>query len=198
MDGTSRLGDIADQTPRALQREDIPMTICTHLDHVHVTQLPEEVEGCPACLAIGSPWLHLRICLECSEVGCCDDSPNRHARAHAKGTGHPLIRSLKPGEDWSWCFPDQVVLLIPEVMGTTRIPRFRSDSQRYLARSGLPRAAGSRRSSPTWVLQQGPHGRPLRRMKGAGALLHRGAGCIPGTALALTSDLGEETHEHLP
>lgn len=98
------------------------LTICTHLDHVHVTRLPQQVDGCRACLAAGDAWLHLRICLECGEVGCCDDSPNRHARAHAEGTGHPIIRSLERGEDWSWCFPDQVGLRIPEVTGATRIP----------------------------------------------------------------------------
>jgi hypothetical protein len=98
------------------------MADCTHLDHVRVTQLPESVEGCEDCLAMGSKWLHLRICLECGRVGCCDSSPNRHASAHAANSGHPIIRSLQPGEDWSWCFVDQVGMLIPEVQGTTRIP----------------------------------------------------------------------------
>jgi uncharacterized UBP type Zn finger protein len=98
------------------------MTICTHLDHVQVTQLPKSVEGCEDCLAVGTKWLHLRICLECGHVGCCDDSPNRHASAHAERTDHPIIRSLQPGEDWSWCFVDQVGMLIPELHGSTRIP----------------------------------------------------------------------------
>ncbi len=99
------------------------MPICTHLETVNVTQLPYEVDGCEDCLAIGGLWLHLRICLECGHVGCCDDSPNRHATAHHRATTHPLIRSLEPGEDWSWCFADQVALRIPAVQGTTRIPR---------------------------------------------------------------------------
>ena len=60
---------------------------------------------------MGEPWLHLRICLECGHVGCCDDSPNRHATAHAQDSGHPLIRSLEPGENWSWCFLDNLALL---------------------------------------------------------------------------------------
>ncbi len=98
------------------------MASCTHLGTVRVTQLPESVDGCEDCLATGSRWLHLRICLECGKVGCCDDSPNRHASAHAHESGHPLIRSLEPGEDWSWCFPDGIGLLIPEVHGSTRIP----------------------------------------------------------------------------
>lgn len=98
------------------------MTRCTHLDTIEVTQLPDSVEGCQACLAEGGVWLHLRICLECGKVGCCDSSPNRHASAHAKSSGHPLIRSLQPGEEWSWCFVDDVPLLIADVHGETRIP----------------------------------------------------------------------------
>jgi len=98
------------------------MPSCTHLDRVRVTQLPESVEGCEDCLQSGGEWLHLRICLECGKVGCCDDSPNRHARAHAHDAGHVLIRSIEPGERWSWCFEDKVALLIPEVQGETRIP----------------------------------------------------------------------------
>ena len=98
------------------------MAQCTHLDHVHVTQLPESVDGCQECLATGGKWLHLRICLECGHVGCCDDSPNRHATAHNDATSHPLIRSLEPGEEWSWCYVDEVALLIEEVAGETRIP----------------------------------------------------------------------------
>jgi uncharacterized UBP type Zn finger protein len=95
---------------------------CTHLDSIRVSELPESVEGCEDCLAGGGKWLHLRICLECGKVGCCDDSPNRHARAHAHDSGHPLIRSLEPGETWSWCFLDDIALLIAGVHGTTRIP----------------------------------------------------------------------------
>ena len=74
------------------------MADCTHLDHVRITELPERVEGCAECLLTGDPWLHLRICLECGHVGCCDDSPNHHATAHVHSTGHPIIRSLQPGE----------------------------------------------------------------------------------------------------
>jgi hypothetical protein len=98
------------------------MTICTHLDHVLVTELPPAVPGCEDCLATGGVWLHLRICLECGHVGCCDDSPNRHASRHAAASGHPIIRSLEPGEDWSWCYSDEVAMVLPEVRGATRIP----------------------------------------------------------------------------
>jgi len=95
---------------------------CTHLDHVHVTQLPASVAGCEDCLASGGKWLHLRICLECGKVGCCDDSPNRHASRHAMADSHPIIRSLQPGEEWSWCFIDEIPMVLPEVRGETRIP----------------------------------------------------------------------------
>src|SRR6516164_6205160 len=84
------------------------VTVCTHLDQVRVTQLPEAVDGCEECLRSGDPWLHLRICLECGHVGCCDDSPNRHASAHSGSSSHPIIRSLEPGEVWSWCYVDEV------------------------------------------------------------------------------------------
>ena len=98
------------------------MPVCTHLDQVHVTQLPESVPGCEDCLPMGGEWLHLRICLECGHVGCCDDSPHRHATAHANATDHPIIRSLEPGEEWSWCYVDQLAMLIPDVHGVTHIP----------------------------------------------------------------------------
>lgn len=95
---------------------------CSHLDHVHVTELPAEVDGCEDCLATGGRWLHLRLCLECGHVGCCDSSPNRHASAHAASAEHPIIRSLEPGEEWSWCFVDEVALMLANVRGSTRIP----------------------------------------------------------------------------
>ena len=98
------------------------MAVCEHLDHVLVTELPEESPGCEECLAMGAPWLHLRICLECGHVGCCDSSPNKHASAHASSSGHPIIRSLQPGEDWSWCFLDEAMMRIQGIQGTTRIP----------------------------------------------------------------------------
>ena len=97
-------------------------TECTHLDHVHVTHLPESVDGCEECLRDGTKWLHLRICLECGHVGCCDDSPNRHATRHEQSSGHPIIRSLEPGEDWSFCYLDDVGMELPEVHGQTHIP----------------------------------------------------------------------------
>ena len=98
------------------------MPECTHLDQIQITELPESVAGCEECLKVGDPWLHLRICLTCGKVGCCDDSPNKHATAHAREDGHPLIRSLEPGEEWSWCYIDDLPLLLEQVHGETRIP----------------------------------------------------------------------------
>jgi uncharacterized UBP type Zn finger protein len=98
------------------------MATCTHLDQITVFELPESVAGCEECLKTGDAWLHLRICLVCGHVGCCDDSPNRHATAHYHESGHPLIRSLEPGEDWSWCYLDEVAMMIRDVRGRTRIP----------------------------------------------------------------------------
>src|SRR3954451_3696583 len=94
----------------------------THLDHVLVTELPEAVDGCEDCLATGGRWLHLRICLECGHVGCCDSSPNRHATAHSRSAGPPIIRSIQPGEDWAWCFEDQLAMRISGISGEPRIP----------------------------------------------------------------------------
>jgi hypothetical protein len=96
--------------------------VCTHLDSIHITELPESVDGCEDCLRDGGVWLHLRICLQCGHVGCCDDSPGRHASRHAGTSSHPIIRSLEPGETWCWCFVDEQAMLIPQITGVTRIP----------------------------------------------------------------------------
>ena len=98
------------------------MTACTHLDSVEVTELPDSVDGCEECLEIGDPWCHLRICLSCGHVGCCDSSPNKHATAHARSTGHPIMRSVQPGEDWAWCFEDELAMRIPDVHGEPSVP----------------------------------------------------------------------------
>jgi hypothetical protein len=82
--------------------------ICSHLDQITVTELPDPPLGCEDCLRIGGRWVHLRMCEMCGHVACCDDSPNRHATAHFHATSHPVIRSAEPGERWSWCYVDQV------------------------------------------------------------------------------------------
>jgi uncharacterized UBP type Zn finger protein len=68
------------------------------------------VDGCEDCLRTGGKWLHLRICLTCGHVGCCDDSPGRHATKHFRHSGHPIIQSFEPGEDWRWCYVDEAVV----------------------------------------------------------------------------------------
>ena len=100
------------------------MAACEHASEVAVTELPESAEGCEDCLHAGDrSWCHLRICLTCGHVACCDSSPGKHATAHAQATGHPLIRSLEPGEAWSWCYVDEAVMRLDGVSGKTRIPR---------------------------------------------------------------------------
>jgi hypothetical protein len=79
---------------------------CSHLDTI-ADVVPSD-DGCHDCLAIGARWVHLRVCQQCGHVGCCDSSPNRHATAHNHATGHPIIRSFEPGEDWFWCYPDDL------------------------------------------------------------------------------------------
>jgi hypothetical protein len=87
---------------------------CSHLDSVQYLDLPDEVEGCEACLALGMRWVHLRMCQTCGHVGCCDSSEGKHATGHFKAIGHPIIRSAQPGEDWSWCYVDEVMLRLGE------------------------------------------------------------------------------------
>ena len=88
------------------------MPSCTHLEEVQVTALPAEIAGCEECLKIGSPWVHLRMCLTCGKIGCCDSSPNRHASRHAAEVGHAIARSAEPGEAWAWCFVDEVGFVV--------------------------------------------------------------------------------------
>jgi hypothetical protein len=88
--------------------------ICTHLDTIHHREDGTLVEGCPACIAMGSHWVHLRRCTQCGRVGCCDESPTRHATAHFHATAHPIIRSLEPGEDWYWCYIDEVAFALAD------------------------------------------------------------------------------------
>ena len=82
---------------------------CSHLDQIQITP-PESVAGCEECMKVGDRWMHLRVCLTCGKVGCCDSSKNKHASRHAREVGHPLVRSAEPGETWSWCFVDEVAL----------------------------------------------------------------------------------------
>jgi len=88
------------------------MTIeCTHLDQIRVAA-PDHVEGCEDCLQIGGRWVHLRVCRACGHVACCDSSPNRHASKHAAESDHAIVTSAEPGEDWSWCYVDEVAFRV--------------------------------------------------------------------------------------
>lgn len=86
------------------------MPNCTHIDSVEYLDPPDEIAGCEECLKLGMSWVHLRMCQECGHIGCCDNSEGKHATAHFRETGHPLIRSAEPGEDWSWCYVDEAML----------------------------------------------------------------------------------------
>jgi hypothetical protein len=79
---------------------------CTHLDTI--ADVDPSSTGCEDCLAMGGHWVHLRLCMQCGHVGCCDNSPNRHATKHHIATQHPIIRSYEPGEDWWWCYPNEL------------------------------------------------------------------------------------------
>ena len=81
---------------------------CTHVPAVRTVR--PSAPGCEECLRDGTRWVHLRICMDCGHVGCCDSSPARHATAHHRQTRHPVVRSLQPGEDWGWCYVDEVTL----------------------------------------------------------------------------------------
>lgn len=79
---------------------------CEHLSEIR--EVTPSAKGCEDCLKIGGWWVHLRLCLICGHVGCCDNSPNRHATKHFHATKHPMIRSFEPGEDWGYCYPDDL------------------------------------------------------------------------------------------
>lgn len=84
------------------------MPTCTHTDQIRPAH--PRTDGCEECLKMGDRWVHLRTCLECGHVGCCDSSKNRHASKHFRSSKHPLVQSKEPGEDWIWCYLDEVVL----------------------------------------------------------------------------------------
>jgi len=88
---------------------DTPATArCAHVDLV--AAVSPRSPGCEECLRTGSRWVHLRVCLSCGFVGCCDSSKNRHATAHFWATQHPIVRSLEPGESWRWCYLDETAV----------------------------------------------------------------------------------------
>jgi uncharacterized UBP type Zn finger protein len=80
---------------------------CEHFEHLG--PVAKKSRGCEECIATGDTWVHLRACLICGHVGCCDSSQNKHASKHFAATGHPVMRSLEPHEHWAWCYVDEVV-----------------------------------------------------------------------------------------
>ena len=80
---------------------------CTHTDQIR--HLKPEVHVCEECVKMGDTWVHLRLCEICSHVGCCDSSKNKHATKHFRATKHPIVKSIEPGEDWFWCYIDEVM-----------------------------------------------------------------------------------------
>ena len=87
--------------------------ICTHLDQI--SEVTPAERGCVGCLATGESWVHLRLCMTCGYVGCCDTSPNQHASNHAAETAHPIVESYEPNEDWFWCYVDEVPFFLDGV-----------------------------------------------------------------------------------
>ena len=85
------------------------MQQCSHLDMVRDV-LPKTPRGCEECLKMGMSWVHLRLCMTCGHVGCCDQSPGKHATAHYHQSEHPLIRSFEAGEGWAWCYVDNLFI----------------------------------------------------------------------------------------
>ena len=81
---------------------------CEHLGQIRT--VTPGATGCQECLATGEQWVHLRLCLICGHVGCCDSSRNKHATKHFHATGHPIIQSFEPGEDWRWCYIDEAIV----------------------------------------------------------------------------------------
>jgi hypothetical protein len=100
-------------------------TDCQHIEKIQ--PVTPSALGCEECLKTGSAWLHLRLCRTCGHVGCCDQSPNRHATAHFHATSHPIIEGYDPPEGWAWCYVDELFFELPEVLRTPQrgpIPRY--------------------------------------------------------------------------
>lgn len=99
--------------------------MCRHLDPLKAKRTSPVVpsgHGCEECLEAGDEWVHLRLCMTCGHVGCCDSSPNHHATRHHHATKHPVIKAFEPGEDWAWCYPDEEMV--------ESIPSFPEESPR--------------------------------------------------------------------
>ncbi len=84
------------------------MQQCTHTDQIQDVQ--PSADGCQDCLNTGDTWVSLRECLSCGHVGCCDSSKNKHATRHFHDSGHPIVQSFEPGQDWRWCYVDEILV----------------------------------------------------------------------------------------
>jgi hypothetical protein len=104
---------------------------CTHLDQVK--EVTPSANGCEDCLRIGGVWVHLRLCMTCGHVGCCDSSPNKHATKHFHTTRHPIIKSFQPGEEWGWCYVDEVMFDELLIKRSQPVNSDKSSKQRNLA-----------------------------------------------------------------
>ena len=83
---------------------------CDHVAETSIRKVNRPAPGCEDCLKMGGRWVHLRECLTCGHIGCCDSSPNKHATAHFHHTKHPIVSSAEPGENWCWCYVDECML----------------------------------------------------------------------------------------
>ena len=86
----------------------MPQPPCQHLNQIR--DVKPSAAGCEECLKMKDRWVHLRMCLTCGHVGCCDSSKNKHATKHFHATAHPIIRSIEPGERWRWCYVDELMM----------------------------------------------------------------------------------------
>ena len=91
-----------------LTEDEADSPLCSHQGQAREVSYSKQV--CPECVKLGDTWVHLRICMICGHVGCCDNSKNKHATAHFKKTDHPIIKSIEPGEGWAWCYVDETFL----------------------------------------------------------------------------------------
>jgi hypothetical protein len=83
---------------------------CEHVPTTTIRHVDRPAAGCEDCLRMGGRWVHLRECLTCGHVGCCDSSPNRHATKHLHASKHPIVASVEPDETWTWCYVDECFL----------------------------------------------------------------------------------------
>ena len=95
------------------------MRNCSHIEHAR--DLPDKRRVCEDCIKTGDTWVHLRLCLNCGHVGCCDSSKNKHATKHFHATKHPIVRSMEPGEGWAWCYVDEVMFDVSDGVAEARV-----------------------------------------------------------------------------